>query len=206
MTSRIITLIRHGKVDGPAALYGHTDIAMSRLGADELQGNLQRIHQLHPVSQIISSPLIRCALPAQTFAKMHQLPLQIIDGLKEMHFGEWDGIPFEQFNEQQWQSLGQFWDSPANAQAPGGELLQAFAERIRMCWQAIIEKTDAQHQLVICHGGVIRILIALVLNLDWRNPALFKQLQIDHASQTRIEIASHPAALPVVKCIGAATP
>ena len=203
MTDRIITLMRHGKVDGPAALYGHTDIALSSLGAMELQQSIAQVHRRNPVSQVISSPLIRCAIAAQEFAQQQQLPVQIIDDLKEMHFGAWDGIAFEQLDAQQWQQLNQFWETPAQAQAPGGESLQEFAARIINCWTKIADNTSAQHQLVLCHGGVIRILIAQLLGLDWHNPSLFRQLSIDYASHTRIEIAAHPAALPVIKYIGA---
>lgn len=202
MNSRLITLIRHGKVDGPAALYGHTDIACSAEGLRELHNNIQQLHQLHPVSHIVCSPLMRCANPAREFSQAQQLPLQIIDDLQEMHFGCWDGIPFDQFGDEHWLTLHQFWETPATAHAPDGETLQLFAERVIHSWQQVADNSAAAHQLVICHGGVIRIIIAHLLNLDWRNASLFRQLTIDYASHTRIEIATHQNALPIVKYIG----
>ena len=60
MSKRIITLIRHGAVDGPAALYGHTDIACSEKGLSELDHNILAVHRLNPVSHIVCSPRIRC--------------------------------------------------------------------------------------------------------------------------------------------------
>ena len=205
MSKRSISLIRHGTVDGPAALYGHTDIALSSAGSAELLAAINRLHQQQPITRIVSSPLLRCAAPAREIARIYQLPLCIIDDLKEMHFGEWDGIPFDQFDEHRWQALNQFWETPASAHSPAGESLQQFAERIIACWKSVVGNTDAEHQLVICHGGVIRILIAHLLQLDWRNANLFRQLSIDYASCTRVEIANHPAALPIVKYIGATT-
>lgn len=202
MGKRIITLIRHGAVDGPAALYGHTDIACSEKGLNELNHNIHTLHQSNPISHIVSSPLVRCAQPAQTFSITQQLPLQIIDELKEMNFGHWDGIPFAQFTEEHWQPLNQFWQTPATAHAPDGETLQEFAERVICSWELIQNNAHTAHQLVICHGGVIRIIIAHLLHLDWRNASLFRQLAIDYASQTRIEIADHPDALPMISYIG----
>jgi alpha-ribazole phosphatase len=201
VSNRIITLIRHGKVDGPTALYGHTDIPSSVDGIRELQNNIGHIHSKNPISHIVSSPLIRCAVPAREFSHTNHLPLHIADGLKEMHFGHWDGIPFEQFSDEYWQSLNRFWDTPASAHAPDGESLKEFAERVIHSWKNLEEKS-AQHQLVICHGGVIRIIIAHLLNLDWTNASLFRQLHIDYASHTQIEIAIHQNALPIVKYIG----
>lgn len=202
MGNRIITLIRHGKVDGPAALYGHTNIASSVEGLGELHNNIQKLHQLNPISHIVCSPLMRCALPAQEFSSSHNLPLQIIDDLKEMHFGCWDGIPFEQLSNEHWLTLNQFWDTPATAHAPDGEALEQFAARVIRSWKQIHTNITAEHQLVICHGGVIRIIIAHLLDLDWRNPRLFRQLNIDYASHTRIEIATPQNAVPVIKYIG----
>lgn len=202
MAKRIITLIRHGKVNGPAALYGHTDITLSTIGRSELHAAINKVHKQTPITHIVSSPLIRCAAPAQEFAQTHRVPLQIIEPLKEMNFGEWDGVAFDDFAEYQWQTLTQFWETPASAHAPSGESLQQFAERIISCWEMIADNTETQHQLVICHGGVIRIIIAHLLQLDWRNAALFKQLQIDYASQTRIELGDTAGSLPIIKWIG----
>jgi alpha-ribazole phosphatase len=206
VSNSIITLIRHGKVDGPAALYGHTDIAMSEAGAAELLCNIRHIHQQNPITHLVNSPLIRCAIPAQEFARHYELPLAIVDDLKEMHFGEWDGIPFEQFDEKRWQLLTHFWELPSKAHAPDGESLQAFAERIIACWKKIAANNHAAHQLVICHGGVIRIVIAYLLDLDWRNASLFRQLNIDYASHTRIELPIYENASPVIKYIGMTAP
>ncbi len=205
MSKRFITLLRHGKVDGPAALYGHTDITLSAQGNTDLFAAINTVQQQRPITHIISSPLIRCAQPAQEFAEATQLPLQIIDDLKEMFFGHWDGIAFDQFDEAHWPALHQFWDAPASAHAPAGEALQQFVERVMRGWDLIANNTDAEHQLVICHGGVIRIIIALVLNLDWRNAALFKQLHIDYASHTRIEFGDMANSLPIIKWIGVTT-
>lgn len=205
MNKRFITLLRHGKVDGPAALYGHTDIAMSTQGHAELFAAINAVHLQQPITHIASSPLMRCAQPAQEFSQATKLPLQIIDDLKEMFFGNWDGIAFDQFDQTHWPALHQFWDAPASAHAPAGETLQQFAGRIRRGWEAIANNTDAEHQLVICHGGVIRIIIALLLNMDWRNAALFKQLHIDYASHTRIELGDTAGSLPIIKWIGVIT-
>ena len=201
--SRFITLVRHGKVAGPSALYGHTDIAISEEGSKDLQRGIEWLHGMTPVTHVISSPLLRCINPAQEFSQRHKLPLRVLDNLKEMHFGCWDGIPFSAFTNEQFTELTNFWETPGDAHAPDGEALKDFAHRIISCWNDIEKNTGAQHQLVICHGGVIRIIIAQLLNLDWRNPSLFRQLTIDYASHTQIEIGMHDNALPMIKYIGA---
>lgn len=201
MTSTIITLVRHGKVAGPAALYGRTDIALSAAGHSDLTRTLNNLHAQTHISQLISSPRIRCLQVAQEFSTQHKIPLRIEENLYEMDFGIWDGIPFDELGDE-WKNIEAFWHSPHSMQPPEGESLNDFAERVLSSWESLISNKKPGHEVIICHGGVIRILIAHILQLDWRNPALFKQLQIDYASCTRIEISDYENALPVVKCIG----
>lgn len=201
MSSTIITLVRHGKVAGPAALYGKTDIPLSAAGHSDLTRTLNHLHAQNPINQIISSPKIRCLQVAQEFSTQHNIPLHTEDNLQEMDFGIWDGIPFDELGDE-WKNIEAFWHSPHSMQPPEGESLTDFAARVISNWEQLISVTTPRHHAIICHGGVIRILIAHILQLDWCNPALFKQLQIDYASCTRIEIGGYEGAVPVVKWIG----
>ncbi|AQT58781.1 alpha-ribazole phosphatase family protein [Cellvibrio sp. PSBB023] len=204
MNNLIITLIRHGKVDGPAGLYGRTDIPLSAAGHRDLTCTLNNLHAQTPIDQMISSPRIRCSQVAQAFCAQHKIPLHTEDKLQEMDFGIWDGIPFDALGDE-WKNIEAFWESPHRMQPPQGESLTDFATRVIAGWESLINNTEPGHRAIICHGGVIRILIAHLLQLDWRNPALFKQLHIDYASCTRIEIGHYDGALPIVKWIGGLT-
>jgi len=201
MTSTIITLVRHGKVAGPAALYGRTDIALSAAGHSDLTRTLSNLHAHTHISHLISSPRIRCLQVAQEFSAQHKIPLRTEEDLQEMDFGIWDGIPFDELGDE-WKNIEAFWKSPHSMQPPEGESLTDFAARVITSWESLISNAQQGHNVIICHGGVIRILIAHILQVDWRNPALFKQLQIDYASCTRIEIGDYDGALPVIKWIG----
>lgn len=201
MTSTIITLVRHGKVAGPAALYGRTDIALSAAGHNDLTRTLNNLHMQTLINHLISSPRIRCLQVAQEFSAQHEISLRIEDNLYEMDFGVWDGVPFDDLGDE-WKNINAFWESPHSMQPPEGESLTDFAARVIGSWESLISNKKPGHEVIICHGGVIRILIAHILQLDWRNPALFKQLQIDYASCTRVEIGDYEGALPVIRWIG----
>ena len=202
MTSTIITLVRHGKVAGPAALYGCTDIALSADGHRDLLRTLNSLHAQTPINQLISSPRLRCLQVAHEFSAQYQIPFHAEENLQEMHFGIWDGIPFDELGDE-WKNIEAFWESPHSMQPPNGESLTDFAARVINSWELLTKNTKAGHQIIVCHGGVIRIIIAHILQIDWRNPQLFKQLHIDYASHTRIEIPTYGNALPIIKWIGA---
>lgn len=202
MNNRIITLVRHGKVDGPAALYGATDVPLGATGHNDLTRTLQHLHSHSPINHLISSPRIRCMQVAQEFSAQHKIPLHVDENLQEMDFGIWDGVPFDELGDE-WNNIEAFWHSPHSMQPPQGESLTDFAARVISSWESLMNNFKPGHSSIICHGGVIRILIAHILQLDWRNPALFKQLQIDYASCTRVEIGDYDNVLPVIKWIGA---
>ena len=194
----VIDLIRHGQVDGPAALYGRTDVALSDLGKQQLT---QQFANISRPDRLISSPRIRCQQFAQTFSQQCDCPLEIDQSIQEYDFGDWDGIAFDQLKDQ-WKSIEAFGRAPVDNTPPNGEQFAQFYERIVAFWKKLIEQASPQHYVVLCHGGVIRMIIAEILKLDWRNPRLFSQLNIDYASLTRIVIADVNNAFPVLQVIG----
>jgi alpha-ribazole phosphatase len=201
MKTRRFSFVRHGKVNGPAALYGKTDIALSTRGQQELLAGLERLHQATPIDYILSSPLQRCAQTAEEFATRHLLPISNKTALQECDFGDWDGIDFNML-QSQWPQLEQFWQSPLQATPPNGENLQVFFDRINNQWKELQTQHICDHTLILCHGGSIRMVIAALLNIPLES-ALFQQLHIDYCSHTRIDISDHPEAKPIIRWIGA---
>ncbi len=189
----LISLIRHGQVDGEAALYGRTDVSLSQVGEAKLALSC---HSLLPkLDLVISSPLKRCAVYAKNFAQQHQIDYQECPDFKEMNFGLLDGVPFDNvYKTKQWPLLEAFWQDPKQNALPQAESLTEFHSRVTSEWVKItsqLKQSKYKHVAIICHGGVIRMLIAYILNLDWSSPALFSQLKIDYASLSKIEYNSN---------------
>lgn len=200
MKTRHFSFVRHGKINGPAALYGITDIPLSIRGQQELLAGLARLHQETPIDYIFSSPLQRCAKTAEEFATHHLLPISIMAELQECNFGDWDGVDFNAL-QNQWPQLEQFWQSPLLSTPPNGEDLQIFSSRVNNAWKDIQTQQYCEHTLILCHGGTIRMVIAALLNIPLES-ALFQQLHIDYCSHTRIDISDHPEAKPIVRWVG----
>ncbi|NQZ09874.1 MAG: histidine phosphatase family protein [Algicola sp.] len=194
--STVIDLLRHGKVDGASALYGSTDILVTRDGFKAMQQSLK----VKP-EKVFSSPLQRCAKFSQQLTKQAIL----VDELAEMNFGDWDGVPFDALNDH-WDALHQFWQNPGLNPPPNGENLDNFHRRVVKGWQLVTAHGKGQNNLVVCHGGVIRMILAHILNVDYRQGSWYSGLSIDYASLTRIEIPDHPNAQPVIRFINMAAP
>ncbi|MDU0355965.1 alpha-ribazole phosphatase family protein [Paraglaciecola aquimarina] len=193
-----IDLLRHGQVDGPAALYGRTDINLSEYGLKQMH---RQVQQLEFPDNIISSPLRRCKEFAEEMAVDHRLPLMIEPGFQECNFGAWDGIQFDD-KSQQWPLMSSFWQDPSANTPPQGESLHTFHTRVISAWHTLIAQYAEQYSLVVCHGGVIRQILAHLLPVDWQDGQWYSQLNIGYASLTRITIPAFEGAQPIVNFIG----
>lgn len=180
-----IYLLRHGKTVGEPALYGRTDVAVDEKTQNQICAQL--LEQDWAIKQVVSSPLRRCRELAEKLAKANpELALQICDNIQEMDFGDLDGKPFDSV-QHHWPQLEQFWQDPALNTLPGAETLNSFYTRVSIFWQQFVENV-AEDTLIVCHGGTIRMILATLLPLDWRNSDLYSVLQINHQSISHIQI------------------
>ena len=90
-----VYLIRHGLPDfpnGQRMCIGTTDLPMAKPGL--LQAT-EMAKKLPPVTAVFSSPLIRAVQTAEAIG----LPITVLDGLRELNAGEWDGLTFDQIRQ-----------------------------------------------------------------------------------------------------------
>lgn len=200
-----ISLVRHVKVAGAPALYGATDVMPSTEDNKCLLAKLTAFQQQGSAYDlVITSPLKRCRLVAELFAEQNEIPLQCIDNLQEINFGDFDGIPFDDptfsidtpLGVKHWAMLELFWQAPATATLPQAESLADFNQRISAAWYELIDYCYKQSEgigrpkriLLLAHGGVIRMILAQILQLEWQNPILHQSLQIAYASLSKVTV------------------
>ena len=109
-------------------------------------------------------------------------------------FGAWDGVPFDDLKPD-WPRLEQFWRRPFDMSPPGGETLDAFHQRITQAWQRLVDNPQGERLLLLTHAGVIRLILAQLLPIDWRAGDYHQRLRLGHASLTRIQL-TYAAAEP----------
>lgn len=176
--------MRHGKVSGPPALYGHTDVCVSPSINDDILAKLTSIST--SFDRVITSPLTRCSSIASLFSSRKNIPLIPIDSLKEISFGEVDGLAFAE-HEQHWPDFERFWQDPHSFRFKNSESLTHFRARITTLFTDLCQQYQDESILVVCHGGVIRMILATVLDIAPNTPKLFSHLRINNARITHIE-------------------
>ena len=179
----ILDLLRHGEVTIKNRFCGSSDVALSAYGKDEMNTALNKNHANW--STIISSPLMRCLNVAQTYATEHELPLHVDTDIREMDFGAWEGLSSKEIYEQTPKALEQFWQNPMKHPPPQGEAFSTFRSRVLNALTEHSRQHAGGQLLFITHGGVIRIILAHVLNMPI--DALFR-LEVPYASFSRVRI------------------
>ena len=167
-----IDLLRHGETTLSHTLRGHLDDELTEQGWLQMQSTIQQ-YMTTPVDWdvIISSPLRRCRCFAEHLANQLGLPMRVNEHIKEMYFGDWEGISTQVIYEAEPEQLANFWQFPTQYHAPNGESLIQFQQRIFIGFEQIytqIQAQNGQKALVVTHGGVIKLLTCLAQqqNLD----------------------------------------
>ncbi|MBJ9419794.1 histidine phosphatase family protein [Acinetobacter oleivorans] len=158
-----IDLLRHGESQYSHTLRGHLDDELTAKGWQQMQSTIEQVaNQSWDV--IISSSLKRCAYFAEQLTKTTQLPLLLNHDLKEMYFGDWEGVSTQQIYETSPELLANFWQKPSQYCPPRAETLMQFQTRVLKGFQELLiemQNQNWQHGLVVTHGGVIKLLACL---------------------------------------------
>lgn len=166
-----LDLLRHGQPVGGSRMRGcRTDDALSDKGWQQMRS---AVAGRKPWDLIISSPLQRCAAFAEELAAEHELPLRIDPGIIEIDFGDWDGQEVDTLWQRQGDALAKFWADPVNNTPPNGERLQHMWQRIEGTLQRLDAGESDKRVLMVTHGGVIKLLLAQLLDMPLANMTRF---------------------------------
>lgn len=160
-----LDLLRHGETTLSHTLRGHTDDELTENGWLQMQSTIQQyVAGGTNWDVIFSSPLQRCHVFAINLAEQLEIPLQLNMHIKEMYFGDWEGISTQSIYENEPELLANFWQFPIKYHAPNGESLEQFLQRVEVGFDEIHTQMKI-HQwnraLVVTHGGVIKLLTCL---------------------------------------------
>lgn len=163
MSKFSIDLLRHGESQYSHTLRGHLDDELTAKGWQQMQSTIEQVEN-HPWEVIVSSSLKRCACFAEQLARTNELPLVLNHDLKEMYFGDWEGVSTQQIYETSPELLANFWQKPSQYCPPRAETLMQFQTRVVKGFKDLLvhmQSQNMQHALVVTHGGVIKLLACL---------------------------------------------
>ena len=181
-----IDLLRHGKPEGGEMFRGHTDVALSEEGWQQMrQATAVGPEEGAPWQRVVYSPLSRCKAFAQNLATQWDLPSYEHADFREISFGDWDGKSFELLQAEQPEALKHYWRDPINHSPPNGEPMEQFQARLQRGWQSLLDDFMGEHVLLVAHGGVIRVLLAQMLDMPMSAMVRF---EVPYACMSRLKI------------------
>jgi alpha-ribazole phosphatase/probable phosphoglycerate mutase len=164
-------LVRHGQVvghDGYRA-NGHTDVDITEVGKLQMEHLAERL-RLVQLKAIYSSDLKRTKIGARIIARHHDAQHYILGELREMYFGDWEGISFKDIQDQFPDELIKRKNDISHYRPPGqGESMRDLSERIIPCLKKILDDREGHEILIVAHGGVNRVILCEALGLGLEN-------------------------------------
>ena len=104
---------------------------------------------------VISSDLARARETADALTSDRHRRLPHDPHLREIHFGLWDGLPFDEISAQDPDLSRAFWETPGEITAPGGESWNMTSARVNAAVDRINARFPGRHVIAVAHFGVI---------------------------------------------------
>ena len=154
--SRVL-FIRHAETEMAGRFCGHSDPDLNAQGQAQL-ARLARVLSTEKIEEIYSSDLRRARSTAQAIAAGRNIPLTLRPALREIHFGEWEGMSWRQIEQMDPGYARKWVDGYPRVTAPAGESFPGFEARVLDEVNQLIDR-DAEAIAVVTHAGVLRVVL-----------------------------------------------
>ncbi|MEP3944545.1 histidine phosphatase family protein [Ascidiaceihabitans sp.] len=171
--------VRHGPTH-QKTFVGWRDVPADLSDTDQLK----RVCDALPEDAlVISSDLTRCIDTADAMAANRQR-LPHAAGLRELHFGSWDGVHFSDISDRHPTLSRTYWETPGDATPPGGESWNDAAHRVHTAVQHIAHQNPGRHIIAVAHFGAILTQVQQAMGISAQQVLGHK---IDNLSVTTID-------------------
>ena len=186
-----LVLTRHGLTDRsmPEQHLGQRiDVSINEDGRRQAQALAHRLSAVR-FDRVITSPLFRARETGEIIAP--GAAIEADPRLKEMDYGAWEGLTYEQIEETDREARREWELAPDRLACPGGESGNDVAERVRSFLDDLIDEHGAWHAkasfraatarggpegapldrpvLVVGHSSTNRVLLCVALGTDVRD-------------------------------------
>lgn len=161
-----LLLIRHGQTDWNllGKYQGQTDIALSGEGirqADLLAQNFP----VDTLDIIYTSDLQRAFMTAERLAEKFSAPLYADKALRELNFGAWEGLTYQEIAERWPQEVKNLFGAPEKLQIPEGETFLMLQRRAMDKIHEIRAENEGKNVAVVAHGAISKAILTALLHI-----------------------------------------
>ncbi|MBS4024815.1 MAG: alpha-ribazole phosphatase [Clostridia bacterium] len=169
-------LIRHGETvwNVQSRYQGHTDVELSPKGHEQGKLVAKRLAKVK-LDEVFASDLSRAYQTAKYIALWHQLEVKKAADLRELNFGVWEGLTFEEITQNYGDLAEKWYDNPIDLTIPEGEMFSQLELRVKLFIAHLLQNYQGKNVAVVSHGGTIRAIICSLLEIEFKKIWLFRQ-------------------------------
>lgn len=199
-----VVLTRHGHVEGilPERFRGRMELELTELGQAEAKAVAQRIAAGWRPSVVYTSPMGRCVAIGQEIASACGIDLQVLPGLNDLDYGQWQWRSHEEVKAEYPQLYAAWRTTPHLVRFPDGDSLQDLIARTADALRDVLASHSEELDTVVMvgHDSVNRALLLQLLDQPltayWRiaqAPCTINELEIvdSHIRALRVNETQH---------------
>lgn len=133
---------------------------------------------------VYMSPMRRVLQTAAPLLEKQNVKPVVMDDLREVDFGDWTGFRWDEIQQRFGIHAFDWLETLEKAAIPNGESAEQLLARVRPCLQKVLDASPHQSVAIVCHGGIIRVMLALLLEAPLSHTAHYN---IDYGSVTLVE-------------------
>ena len=183
-----VVLLRHGDTrltpERRFSGVGSADPGLSATGRDQArQAADSALLRGRPFTEILTSPMVRCQETAQILAAALGVSVTIDRSLREMDFGLWEEMTFDEVQERYPEDL-QRWKQSASASPTGSsETFAAVLDRMRTAAERFATRYAGASVVAVTHVTPVKALVADALGAP---PSALFRMELSSACFSRI--------------------
>jgi broad specificity phosphatase PhoE len=183
-----LILVRHGQTawNVVEVFRGRSDVDLDETGLKQAELLAEYLRECK-IEAVYSSPLKRALKTARAIASRHKLEVITSQGLNDLKFGDWEGLPVTEVREKYAALFSEWMEKPHLVEIPGGEGLDDVKLRVLALVNDIINRHKGTVVLV-SHRVVHKVLILALLGMD---NSYFWNIKLDTAAITTFAYESN---------------
>ncbi len=167
--STTLVLVRHGQsmANLQGGFAGTTDVPLSPLGHAQAAKTADYLKDC-PIDVILSSPLARAYSTAEPIAASHNLPITVVQDLREIYGGDWEGMIWKDIIAK-YQDVFKQWENDfAAVVCPNGDSMLDTLARAKRVLLDICKTYEGKTVCIATHAGLMRSMQCVFLGGETR--------------------------------------
>jgi alpha-ribazole phosphatase len=160
-----LLFIRHAETDMAGAFCGQSDPPINAAGHRQIARLIESLRS-ESIATVFTSDLERALTTARGIAELSAVPCEPRRNLREIDFGAWEGLTWEQIEAFDSTFAQQWLDRFPYLTAPQGESFKAFQARILAEISDLVRQPQEGQVAVVTHAGVMRVVLQNLCGVD----------------------------------------